>query len=101
MTVLKQIHKRSGGTLIIGNRCLNFQVLACCSCDDIVHVFIETVLKDMMHGSTEKVSTSYSWHIEALSTDSTAADLGPHSSRQDTECQILLPNDWNSVEILQ
>ena len=27
----------------------------------------------MMHGSTEKVSTSYSWHVEALNTDSTAA----------------------------
>ena len=80
---------------------LNFQVIACCSCEDIVHIFAETVLSDMMHGSTEKVSTSYSWHIEALNTDSTAADLGPHSSRQDTECQILLPNDWNSVEILQ
>ena len=73
MTVLKQIHTGSGGMLIIGNRCLNFQVLACCSCEDIVHVFIETVLKDMMHGSTEKISNSYSWHVEALNTDSTVA----------------------------
>ena len=53
--------------------CLNFQVLACCSCEDIVHVFTETVLEDMMHGSTEKVSNSYSWYVEALNTDSTAA----------------------------
>ena len=67
----------------------------------MVHIFTETVLEDMMHGSSEKVSTSYSWHIEALNTDSTAAGLGPHSSRQDTECQILLPSDWNSIEILQ